>query len=373
MGIGAMLPVLALTVVDMGHTAAFGSLAVAAYQLGRLPGSAVGGALTHRLGSAHAALVSLGLIGAGAAAAALEPDLAVFMVGAVLVGLGHAAYHVARQDQILGVISHEGIARSLTSLAGVWRIGNFIGPLIGAAVIAAWGLPATYWLGLVCIVAAMALLAIVGMRGDRRIVRPPSPASLREVIREHRHVLATLGLTVVATGALRQARIAVIPLWAAHVGLSPEVSTLIFSISAGIDMLLFYPAGATMDRRGRLWTAVPSSLLLAAGFLLLPLTHGAAQVTAAALVLGVGNGWGSGLIMTLGADVAPVRGRSVFTGVWMVLQDVGGLAGPALVSAGALIALPVGYVAVGGIGLAVTAGFLRWVPRGRPAHVHRSD
>ncbi|WP_062387668.1 MFS transporter [Demequina iriomotensis] len=372
-GIGAMLPVLALTVIDMGHTAAFASLAVAAYQLGRLPGSALGGALAHRLGAAHAALASLGVLGLGAVVAALEPDLAVFLAGTVLVGLGHAAYHVARQEQILGVIPRERTARSLTSLAGVWRIGNFIGPLLGAGVIAAWGVTATYWLGAACIAVAMALLALVGMRGDRRIVPRRDGVELGELIRAHRRTLSTLGLTVVATGALRQARIAVIPLWASYVGLSPEVSTLIFSISAGIDMLLFYPAGATMDRRGRLWTAIPSSLLLAAGFLLLPLTHGAAQVTAAALVLGVGNGWGSGLVMTLGADVAPRRGRSMFTGVWMVLQDVGGLAGPALVSAGALIALPVGFVAVGGIGLAAAAGLAAWVPRRPPARAHRVD
>ncbi|WP_156160575.1 MFS transporter [Demequina soli] len=372
-GIGAMLPELALSVVHMGHGAVFGSLAVAAYQLGRLPGSALGGALAHRRGSAHAALIALGVLAAGSLVAAAAPDLGVFMAGAILIGLGHASYHVARQDQILGVIPPAFIARSMTSLAGIWRIGNFIGPLVGAALIAAFGLSATYWFGAACVLVAMAVLAVVGMRGDRRIVRPRERVALREVAREHRHLLATLGITVVATGALRQARIAVIPLWASHVGLSPEVATLVFSISAGIDMLLFYPAGRTMDRRGRLWTAIPSSLLLAAGFIALPFTHGVAQVTAAALLLGIGNGWGSGLVMTLGADVAPERGRSVFTGIWMILQDAGGLAGPALVSLGALVALPLGYFAVGGIGIATTGGFWAWVPRRPPAHLHRDD
>ncbi|WP_062521578.1 MFS transporter [Demequina silvatica] len=373
LGIGAMLPVLALSVAAMGHTATFASLAVVAYQLGRMPGSAVGGGLAHRIGSAHAALVTLGVLAIGSITAAVAPNLAVFMAGAVLVGLGHASYHVARQDQILGVVAPEVVARSLTTLAGVWRVSNFAGPLIGAALIAAMGLDATYWFGAACVLAAMIALAAFGMRGDRRIVRPRHRAPLLQVAREQRHVLSTLGLTVVATGALRQARIAVIPLWATHVGLSPEVATLIFSISAGIDMLLFYPAGIAMDRRGRLWTAIPSSLLLAAGFIALPFTEGVVQVTAAALILGIGNGWGSALIMTLGADVAPERGRAVFTGIWMILQDIGGLLGPALVSLGALVALPVGFFAVGGIGLATTGGFLAWVPRGRPAHAHESD
>ncbi|WP_296665539.1 hypothetical protein, partial [Demequina sp.] len=58
---------LALSVVDMGHTAAFASLAVAAYQLGRIPGSALGGALAHRLGAAGAAMLSLAILAVGAA------------------------------------------------------------------------------------------------------------------------------------------------------------------------------------------------------------------------------------------------------------------------------------------------------------------
>ena len=361
---------LALSVVGMGHSAVLGSLAVAAYQAGRLPGSAWGGALAHRSGASRAAMLSLGVLGTGAVIAGASPGIVPFMAGAALVGLGHASYHVARQEQILGVIRPAFTARSLTTLAGVWRIANFIGPLLGAALIAIAGVRTTCVLGAACVAAAMVALGLSGgMRADSRATERPPRLPLSRVARDNARLLRTLGVAVVATGALRQARLAVIPLWATHVGLSPEAATLIFSISAAIDMLLFYPAGAVMDRRGRLWTAIPSTLLLAAGTLALPLTEGATAVTAAALLLGVGNGWGSGLIMTLGADVAPAQGRSVFTGLWMILQDAGGLLGPAIVSLGALIALPVGFVAVGGVGLATAGAFAVWVPRGpRGAH-----
>lgn len=373
LGIGAILPVLALSVIDMGHTAVLGSLAVAAYQAGRLPGSALGGAIAHRLGASRAASLSLGVLAAGAVLAALTQILAVFMAGAVIVGFGHAAYHVARQNQILAIIPPAFTARSLTTLAGVWRIANFIGPLAGAALIAAFGLGATYWTGAACVVLAIVALGLSGARHERRTWQRPEHVSLARVARDNARVLRTLGVAVVATGALRQARLAVIPLWATHVGLSPEVATLVFAISAAIDMLLFYPAGATMDRKGRLWTAIPSTLLLAVGTLALPFTDGAVAVTVFAVVLGIGNGWGSGLIMTLGADVAPPHGRSVFTGLWMILQDAGGLAGPVIVSLGALIALPVGFFAVGALGLATTGAFLAWVPRGAPRREHAPE
>ena len=71
-----------------------------------------------------------------------------------------------------------------------------------------------------------------------------------------------------------------------------------------------FPAGLIMDQRGRTWTAIPSTLVLSVGLLALSLTTGLATLSVAAVMLGVGNGWGSGLIMTLGSDVAPAEGRT---------------------------------------------------------------
>jgi MFS family permease len=126
------------------------------------------------------------------------------------------------------------------------------------------------------------------------------------------------------------------------------------------------PAGVVMDKWGRRWIALPSTLLLGLGLVALPFTAGVATITVVAVILGVGNGWGSGLLMTLGVDVAPAEGRQVFMGLWMVLQDVGGLVGPAIVSLGALASLPVGILAVGAIGVAATGLLGRWLPTSRP-------
>jgi MFS family permease len=178
-------------------------------------------------------------------------------------------------------------------------------------------------------------------------------------------VLGTLGLAVALTGAVRAARIAALPLWAEHLGLSDGAASAVFAVSAAVDMVLFLPAGLVMDRRGRRWSAIPSTLLLGLGLLALPFTAGVATITVAAVVLGVGNGWGSGLLMTLGSDVSPAEGRQVFMGLWMVLQDAGGLVGPAIVSIGALASLPVGIVAVGVIGVAATGLLGRWLPSWR--------
>ena len=64
-----------------------------------------------------------------------------------------------------------------------------------------------------------------------------------------------------------------------------------------------------MDRFGRLWAALPAMLLMGLGFLALAFTHdldsSAMWFAMFAAVLGVGNGLSSGILLTLGADVAP--------------------------------------------------------------------
>jgi MFS family permease len=364
-GIGAIYPILALSPIRMGASAALASVAVGAYALGRIAGSSFGGVLAARWGSPRAALAGMAWTALAALVCAASTSVMPFIFGAALIGVGHALVHVSRQSQVVEIVPDHYRARGLTTLAGIWRIANFVGPLAGALVIHQAGLRATYvFAAAAMLVGGTALLAARAWRSPAHApqLRHVSPA---RVMREHRRILGTLGLAVALTGAVRAARIVAVPLWAAHLGLSDGTVSAIFAVSAAVDMVLFLPAGLVMDRWGRRWVALPSTLLLGLGLVALPFTAGVVTVTVVAVVLGVGNGWGSGLLMTLGADVAPAEGRQVFMGLWMVLQDVGGLVGPAIVSLGALASLSVGIVAVGAIGVAATGLLGRWLPSRR--------
>ena len=55
-------------------------------------------------------------------------------------------------------------------------------------------------------------------------------------------------------------------------------------------------------------------------------------------LIAAGNGLGAGIVMTLGADAAPVDGRSQFLGAWRLCGDIGNTGGPLLVSAVAAVA-----------------------------------
>jgi MFS family permease len=247
------------------------------------------------------------------------------------------------------------------------RVGMFVGPFLAAAAVHAFGLSAAYAVGIVGALGA----AVIGARIPD-LKSPPlppgqtAPASTTVIstIRDHRRVFLTLGLGVVLVSAVRASRQAIIPLWAEQLALAPAVASLIYGLAGGIDMLVFYPAGKVMDHKGRRWVAVPSMFIMGMAMLLMPLTTGFVTLLIASLAIGFGNGIGSGLIMTLGADHSPRHGRAHFLGVWRLMSDIGSSCGPVLLSflAGSL-SLAAGIATTGLIALFAAGTLARWIPR----------
>jgi MFS family permease len=159
---------------------------------------------------------------------------------------------------------------------------------------------------------------------------------------------------------MRAARQIVIPLWADHIGLSPAASSVIFGVSSAVDMLVFYPAGKIMDQWGRLWVALPCTIIMGISLALMPLTTAAASFVLVAMLMGLGNGFGSGINMTLGADASPDHGRTEFLGLWRLISDVGTSAGPFVLSGvTALVSLGAGIGVTGAFGFISAAIFWR--------------
>jgi MFS family permease len=165
-------------------------------------------------------------------------------------------------------------------------------------------------------------------------------------------------------GAARAGREAVLPLWAHHIGIDAATASLIFGIGAAFDLLCSYPAGQLMDRYGRRSIAVPSLLIIAVSYFALPFTDDFWSLAVASVVMGIGNGFGNGVIMTQGADLAPSATRAEFLAAWRLAHDTGMFLGPLAVGAAATV-VPLGF-AVAGLGLVSTSGgafMYRYIPR----------
>lgn len=366
-GIGAIMPIIPLSAVQLGANLAMAGVMVALLGVGQIAGDVPAGVLAARIGDRRAMLVAASLSVLALAGCALAPNLWVLGAGVLAVGATNAVFVLARQAYLTEVIPVMKRARALSTLGGVQRIGAFLGPFIGAGVVHVTNLSAVYWLAvLTSLLAAVVVVAVPDVAAAevirRRLAAVPVP--LRTVLRENGRVFVQLGFAVLAVGAVRASRQVVLPLWSAHLGFSPATTSIIFGISGAVDMMLFYPAGKLMDRRGRLWVAIPSMLILGGAILVLPFTTTLAGVTAAAMVMGFGNGIGSGILMTLGADVAPAAVRSQFLGIWRLFSDSGSAAGPLVVAAGAALgSLAAGIAAMGAVGILSTGVLARWVPR----------
>src|SRR4029079_6272510 len=102
---------------------------------------------------------------------------------------------------------------------------------------------------------------------------PHVAPTLRSVGSHHAKVFLTVGVGALLVAAVRASRQAVIPLWAESIGLDAATTSLIYGLAGGIDMLVFYPAGKVMDRRGRAWVAVPSMFIIGVAMMLTPFTQ----------------------------------------------------------------------------------------------------
>jgi MFS family permease len=365
-GMGALAPMIVLSGRGLGASVGMAGLVVALLGVGQILGDVPAGALAARVGDRKAMLIAAGVAAVALLGCAVADTVWELALGIAATGATNAVFILARQDYVTEVIPEGRRARALSTLAGMSRIGAFVGPLIGAAVVYGRPVRDVYWLALACAVLAGLVVLLVPDVADPATVRGHrhAPESVRSVVMRHHRLFLTLGMAVLLVASVRATRQTVLPLWADHLGQSPSTTSIVFGLAGLVDTLTFYPSGKIMDGAGRLWVAVPPMLLLGLTQAALPFTGGLVSLTVVAMLMGFGNGIGSGVLMTLAADVAPRSVRAQFLGAWRLCSDSGTAAGPLVISAAAgLGSLAAGIETMGVVGIVAAVALLRWVPR----------
>ena len=367
-GQGAVAPVIILSAVELGATAAIAFLVVAIAGLGATLANLPAGQLVTRIGERRSMHVAVWLAVMAFLGCIAAPNVWIFAIAIASTGLSTAIWGLARHLYLTESVPYEQRSRAMSTLGGVHRIGVFVGPFLAAAVLTVLGTDGAYWLHIVAALAASGVLLVIRdptLAATSGTPDPTTRATLR-MIRRQLPVLRTLGLGALLVNATRAARQSVIPLWALYNGLDPATASLLFGLSGAADMILFYPAGMAMDRWGRRWISAAAMIILGGSFFVLPLATDAASIAVVAVIMGIGNGLTSGLVLTIASDAAPPEQRGQFLGAFRLWSDSGTLAGPLLVSAvAAVAALVPAVVVMGGVGLLAAAAMLRWVPRAR--------
>ena len=357
----AVLILLPLYVLELGGSLAAAAAIVGLRGIGMMAFDIPAGLLAARVGDRAIMLIAMALLGAAYLMYALTEEVTWFFSIAFLNGAGSSTFLLGRMSYVTAVCEARERGRVISMIAGIMRVSALVGPLAGAALAELIGFAAAFFCIAVTVIFAFVCVAVSAI-DDRPAVKAQSWRSIGSLAYEYRRVFATAGIAAVAFMLMRAARTVLIPLVGANLELETTAIGLVVSLSALIDLALFYPAGMIMDRWGRRATAVPSSFMFAASLAALSLGQGFHSLVAVAIGLGLANGLSTGIVMTLGTDLAPPGRRGEFLGIWRFLTDFGSGAGPLAVSAVVTIApLYAAALCVGALGAAGGAVIYRFV------------
>ena len=363
------MPILPLAAQDLGASIALAGIIAALRGLGNYIFDIPAGIIVGRIGErwsilSSGAILVVACVFAIYAITAIESStttaLICFSAVIFLMGAASSLWQVARLVYIAGACSEELRGRGISLVGGFTRAGRFAGPVLAAFLYTFSGLEMAFVL--FSIFTLVALVLILSSFQDTLHRVPEDTISLREigvVIISYKSIFSTVGVAVILLAVVRYSRDVFWPLWGSQIGLSAQEISLIMGLSFAVDTVPFYFAGIIMDKFGRRAAAIPSLLILSVTTLGLIFTESFSEMLIVCLISGFGNGLGSGIVMTIGADLSLPENRGQFIGVWRLVSDTGQAGGSMLV--GPLAAITSLAFTVSGIGAIGLLGVLMFV------------
>jgi len=356
---GMLAPTIPAKVDLIGGTAFIIGLAVGAQGLGEAFFSIPTGLLINKFGNKKIMLIGMaGLSISGSLSGLFQNNLALYFA---LFSLGtfYGFFSLSRHSFMTQIVPSEYRGKAFSRFGGINRIGWFFGPVIGGFTAGSIGIDIPFYIiSIVALITTILIFFTTEPTNENLIqsneIKSPT---FKETILDNKKSFTIGGSGHFIMQFLRQCRHVLIPIWAFSIGLGVEELGLIQSISAAIDMTLFYPVGLIMDKYGRKWTSVPSIILLSLGFIFMTYVDSFNGLMLVGLLLGFANGLGSGAMLTLGSDLSPKNQPGSFLGIWRLFGWSGNSAGGPISGA---IAQTVGNTAsalsismIGGIGVII--------------------
>lgn len=363
----ALVPMIPASAERLGASLPLAGIIAGFVMLGTVLADIPAAKVVSKFGERNSMLYSALAAALGLVIAVQSQSIWVLAIGVLVVGFAAAVFALARHTYMAENVPLEMRARALSVLGGMFRLGSFAGPMLAAGVISLFGVQAVFWLSAAAMLLAMAVLVASRELEGAEASAIENSGTFAILWRERKKLL-TVGLGSSILGMLRTTRIVGLPLWALSLNLPAEQTALYIGIAAALDFALFYTSGQIMDRFGRVWAAVPTLIGLGITHMTVGLAQDSTGFLLLALAMALANGLGSGVILVLGADLAPQDARSEFLGGYRVLVDGAVAASSPLLSWLTLLSgsVAVGMGAFGFLGLFGAWLMLRYIPRYAP-------
>lgn len=354
-GTGALVPIVPLFARDLGASVGLAAFAVGAREVGTVFFDLPVGMLVARFGRRQTMIAGTLAILVLSVLTAFSTSIEQFIALRFLLGGAMALWSISRHTYIADTVPIQQRGQALSLFGGMGRLGTFIGPIIGGYVGEQLGLGAPFFIqsGFALVTLGLVFALMRDAPEQARVKATHNVyARIGRTVTEHRHAFTTAGVAAMALQLVRNARQVIIPLWGSEIGLGAGEIGLAIGIAAAVDMAFFYPAGLLMDRFGRKFAMVPSLLIISVALALIGLTTNFWGLLGVAVLSGIGNGLSSGVVLTLGADLAPRGAAGEFLGVWRFFTDTGGMVSPFAIGAVAsTLSLASSGVVVAGMGV----------------------
>jgi MFS family permease len=362
-GEASLIPVIPASAESLGADIPTAGIIAGLGMLGTLFADVPAVKFVNFLGERKAMITAAGLAASGILLAVFASNIWMLSIGIFLTGACHAVFGLARHGFIAETVPLDKRGRALAILGGTFRGGGFVGPLLGSALVVTWGVSSVYWLPV--IFSILAGLVLLRTKAENFSDTPPNRGySIFFIAKREGHKLRTLGLAATTLAIARTARTIGLPLWALYIHLPVAKAALYIAIAGALDFALFYSSGQLVDRFGRRWAAVPTLTGMALSLFALTLAQDSTGFLIVALALSLSNALGSGLVMVIGADLAPKDARNEFLAFYRLMID-GGVAATAPVMSLLTIAfgLPIALAGIGVITLGGAYGMWKHIPR----------
>jgi MFS family permease len=307
-------------------------LGAAAVSIGNMVMDMPGGYLLRAMGEKRLMRISLPVVALSSLGMALLSNPWAVILFAASFGAGRSMWLLSRRYVITYYIPYNYRGRASSFIGMSERLGSFIGPAI-VSMIVGYGYQLVF---IACSI--LASIAIIPNILSSKEYYPnavnnkePSRIDVKNSGREGEEpgilFLVTASIANIAIQGVRSSRNILLALIGKRLSLSDSDVSLASSISGALDVIGSYPAGVLMDRRGRGAAVAISFSIMALGFTLLAFSSIEYMFLLASLVIGLGNGFGSGVLITVGADIGSrmeISRGAIFLAIWQLIGDLGG-------------------------------------------------